>query len=87
MTDPDWLSTSEVAVLLGRTRQWVARMLDDEDHEHFPGAWRMPGGKWQVPRSSVATFLEVRKRAVSRVHRRKPDGTHPPTDVEPVHES
>jgi excisionase family DNA binding protein len=80
----DWLSTTQVAELLGRTRQWVARMLDDPDHEYFPGAWRVPGGQWKIPRSGVDQFLETRKRAVSRVRRRKPveqsDGAYPARD-------
>ena len=80
----DWLSTSQVAELLGRTRQWVARMLDDPSHEYFPGAWRVPGGQWKIPRIAVDQFLEARNRATSRVRRRKPaensDGEFPTRD-------
>jgi excisionase family DNA binding protein len=67
----EWITTGEAAALIGRSRRDIARMLDDERHEYFPGAYRRAGGHWRIPRESVDRFLEARQRAAQAVRRRR----------------
>lgn len=49
-----WMSTGEVATFLGRSPAYVRRLLD---RGAIPGAYRTPGGHWNVPHHGVEEFL------------------------------
>ena len=65
-----WLTTGQVAEMLGRSKRDIIRMIEDERFDYFPGAYRKPGGHYRLPAESVATFLAKRQRAAQTVHRR-----------------
>ncbi|MEM1349835.1 MAG: helix-turn-helix domain-containing protein, partial [Myxococcota bacterium] len=53
------LSTREVATRLNRSIESVRRWID---LDYFPGAWRTPGGHWNIPETDVDAFRQRQKR-------------------------
>lgn len=61
------LTTEEAAKLMGRSRPWVAMLIDSNE---LPGAEVSRGGHRRVPKSSVLDWLERNKPEVSADYRK-----------------
>ena len=66
-----WMTTGEVGKMIGRSPAAVRDLLEHERFDYFEGAYRLPGGAWRVPRTSVVSFLKRMQEAAKTVHRRK----------------
>lgn len=66
-SDP-MLTTEEAAKLMGRSRPWVAMLVDSGE---FPGAEVSRGGHRKVPKSVVLGWLERHKKRQSSADYRK----------------